>query len=53
MTDKLIEDLKYWSLHDIIIPSYVKDLLMQAAERLEDAADDQLLLRAIWYGGRL
>ena len=52
MTDKLIEDLKYWSLRDSIT-SDLQDLLRQAIQRLEDAAEDQRLLKAIWYGGRL
>ena len=45
MTDRLIEDLKYWSLHESI-PSNVQDLLMQAVLRLKDAADDQRALEA-------
>ena len=52
MTDKLINELKSWSQDDIV-PSDLQDLLKQAVQRLEDAADDQRLLRAIWYGGRL
>ena len=51
MTDRLIEDLEYWSLHESI-PSNVQDLLMQAARRLEEAAHDQRLLATLWYGGQ-
>ena len=55
MTDRFIEDLEYWSLHESI-PSYVQDLLRQAAQRLKDvaleeAADDPRVLEALWSIG--
>ena len=50
MTDRLIEDLEYWSLHESI-PSNVQDLLIQAVKRLEDAAHDKQALEALRSGG--